>query len=118
MSKPESGSEPKHTPGEWRAVVRPVGDCMYSIGWGEDCYGGHAVYSEFIEPLGIQLHGEDYDRTHATAKKGPPPSSADARLIAAAPAMFEALRFAASELDQDSNACAAARAALRKAGHE
>lgn len=86
-----AAKKPAHTSGEWKAVVKSVGVCMYSIGWGEDCYGGHPVYSEFIEPLKIQMHGKDFDRSHATAKSGPPPSSADARLIAAAPRLYAAL---------------------------
>lgn len=64
---------------------------MYSMGWGEDCYGGHPCYSEFIEPFGIQMHGRGFDMSHATAKQGPPPSTADARLIAAAPQLLEKL---------------------------
>lgn len=74
-----------HTPGEWRAAVRPVGACVYSIGTREECRGGHPVYSEFIQPFGIQMHGPDFDHSHAAAKRGSPHSSSDARLISLAP---------------------------------
>ena len=80
-----------HTLGPWRATVRRVGSCLYALEVNETCYGGHEVYSEFVEPLGIQMHGLNFDTSHATAKMGPPPSSADARLIAAAPDLLAAL---------------------------
>jgi hypothetical protein len=92
MDGREEGSMTGHTPGPWQAVVRSVGGCVHAFGGrGENCLGGHSVYSEFVEPLGIQLHGGDFDWSHATAKKGPPPSTADALLIAAAPELLAAL---------------------------